>query len=585
MGLSDVLALLSGVAFFLFGMSTMGNGLKKVAGNKMQTYLWKLSSTPVKGFLLGTLVAAVIQSSSATSVMVVSFVNAGMMKFAQAICIILGANVGTTMTGWILTLSSSSGSGIIGTLLSTATLIALIAIAGIIMNMFAKKDISKNIGLICLGLGTLLLSMTLISEAVAPLKTSAKFQSILVMFENPVLGVLAGIVVAAILQSCSASVGIIQALCVTGSISYNLCLPLILGINIGASAPVLMSMIGANKNSKRTAFSYFISNILGLIIIYVLYIPANLLGLLGFLPKPASVLGIAIMNTMIRIIVSIVLLPAHKILEKAVLLVFPIKEEETADVKELDGLTDSLLNYPSAALAYADNCCKKMAMLSHENVQRAIELLDNYDNEKFNLVISKENTVDKYEDNLGNFIVKVSKNALSAKEQRTVSELLNVINDLERISDHALNIAETAREIFEKKIIFSEGGKLGIKKIVTATTDILDMTINAFTSGSPELADGVEPLEEIIDELVKILRAEHTDRLQKSNCTIEMGFVFNDMLTNCERISDHCSNIAFCVCQKTAELSEEAHVYAGNVVMSDNFKEKYAAFRKIYIEN
>ncbi len=584
MGLSDVLALLSGVAFFLFGMSTMGNGLKKVAGNKMQTYLWKLSSTPLKGFLLGTLVAAVIQSSGATSVMVVSFVNAGMMKFAQAICIVLGANVGTTMTGWILTLSSSSGSGIIGTLFSTATLIALIAIAGIIMNMFAKKDITKNIGLICLGLGTLLLSMTLISEAVAPLKTSAKFQSILVMFENPVLGVLAGLVVAAILQSCSASVGILQALCVTGTISYNLCLPLILGINIGASSPVLVSMFGANKNSKRTALSYFMLNVLGLFIIYILYIPLRLLGVLDFMSNSASVVGIAILNTSIKIIVAIILLPLHKVLEKAVLLVFPIKEEETADEKELEGLADSLLNYPSAALANAEDCCVKMASITHESVLRALELFDNYDSEKFNLVSSKEKIVDKYEDKLGNFIVKVSKNALSPKDQRTVSELLNVITDLERISDHALNLAEVAKEVSEKKIVFSQGGKRGIEKIIIATKGILDMTINAFTNNLTELADEVEPFEEVIDELVKLLRAEHTERLQNSDCTIEMGFVFNDMLTNCERISDHCSNIAFCIHQKATEVSEEAHEYAGNVVASDSFKEKYTAFRKTYIE-
>ncbi len=584
MGILEILALLSGVAFFLFGMNTMGNGLKQVAGNKMETYLWKLSSTPVKGFLLGTLVAAVIQSSGATSVMVVSFVNAGMMKFAQAVCVILGANIGTTMTGWILTLSSTSGSGILGTLLSTTTLIAIFVVIGIILYMFAKKNTLKNVGLIALGLGTLLEAMTLISAAVQPLKDSPELKSVLVMFENPVLGILVGIVVAAILQSCSASVGILQALCVTGALPYSLCLPIILGINIGASAPVLLSMIGANKNSKRAALSYFMVNIVGLVIIYLLYIPITLIfNVEPLMSSPSTVVGIAILNTGIKVIVALVLLPLHKVLEKIVFFFIKETEDETADVKELEGLTESLLNYPSAALEYARTTSFKMGTLTLQSLERAISLLEKFEDTGFDNVAEKENVVDKYEDKLGNFVVKVSKNALTKDEQSTVSQLLNVITDLERISDHSLNIAETAKEINEKKITFSAPAQKGLDLLIEATSQIIDMAISAFLNGNPEMADDVEPLEETIDDLTKILRAQHTERLQNEECTILMGFVFNDLLSNLERVADHCSNIAFTVCQNQT-LDKEAHEYAENLITSEDFKAKYAGYREKYIE-
>lgn len=584
MGLLEIFALLSGVAFFLFGMNIMGNGLKQLAGNKMETYLWKLSSTPIKGFLLGTLVAAVIQSSSATSVMVVSFVNAGMMKFAQAVSIILGANVGTTMTGWILTLSSASGSGILGTIFSTTTLIAVFVVVGILFYMFTKKNTTKSIGMILLGLGTLLEAMVLISSAVQPLKESPAFKELLVKFSNPVLGVLVGILVAAILQSSSASVGILQALCVTGALPYSLCLPVILGINIGASTPVLFSMIGANKNSKRAALSYFFSNVLGLFIIYILYVPISLIFNIAPLMNSAStVIGIAILNTGIRIVVALVLLPLHKLLEKVVLLFIKETDDETADIKELDGLTESLLRYPEAALNKAQETAFKMADLTETSMNKALALLSNFSENEFEKIAEKEGLVDKYEDKLGNFIVKVSQNSLDKKEQSMVSQLLAVINDIERISDHSLNIAETAREIKEKKIVFSEDGQLGLNQIISATNEILTMTFDAFMQQDPELADDVEPLEETIDDLTKILRAQHTERLQNNNCTILMGFVFNDMLTNLERIADHCSNIAFSVCQNQA-LDTEAHEYAEILITSDEFKAKYEEYRKKYID-
>lgn len=584
MDVLDILSLLSGVAFFLFGMSTMGNGLKQLAGNKMETYLWKLSSTPVKGFLLGTLVAAVIQSSGATSVMVVSFVNAGMMKFSQAVSIILGANVGTTMTGWILTLSSAGGSGAMGKIFSTTMLIAVMVLFGIVFYMFTKKTTTKSVGMILLGLGTLLEAMTLISAAVSPLKDSPTFKEFLVKFSNPVLCIIAGIIVSAVLQSSSASVGILQAICVTGALPYSICLPIILGINIGAASPVLLSMIGGTKNSKRAALSFLFMNILGLFVIYILYIPISLIfNLSTIMSTPSSVIGLAILNSGIKVVVALILLPLHKIIEKSVLLFVKETDDETADIKELDGLKESLLSYPEAALSKAEATTFKMADLTLSSMIKALDLLNEFNDASFQKVVEKESLVDKYEDKLGNYIVKVSKNPLTKEEQATVSQLLSVINDMERISDHSLNIAQTALEIKEKKIVFSEEGQLGINMLVDATKEILTMTINSFLQKSPDLADDVEPLEETIDDLTKILRAQHIERLQNNDCTILMGFVFNDIMTNLERVSDHCSNIAFSVCQNQ-KLDKEAHEYAEILITSDEFKTKYEDYRKKYID-
>lgn len=581
MDFTHILSLLGGVALFLFGMSAMGNGLKKVAGPKMESYLWKLSSTPVKGFLLGTLVAAVIQSSSATSVMVVSFVNAGMMQLAQAICIILGANVGTTMTGWILTLSDS-GSGMMSQIFSTATLVAVLALIGVVMNIFMKKTTPKNVGLIFLGLSVLLLSMTLISDAVSPLKESQQFRNILLMFSNPVLGILAGTFVAAVVQSSSAGVGILQALCVTGALPLNVCLPLILGINIGASVPVLFSMMGSSRNGKRAALTYLFSNVLGLVIVYVLYIPFTLLFDTAFLDEASTKFTIAVMNTVLKVLITVIQLPLYKLLEKLVLKAVKLLPEENEDVDEINSLSESLLDYTPIALEKASIAAGKMADIAAKNVKRAMGIVWDFNDDVFNKVQVKESLADKYEDKVGNFVVKIGKHSLKPVEQARVSELLSSVGDFERLSDHAVNISEAAQEKKEKNIYFSDEAKTEMDLLMEATTEILDLSISAFTEQITENSKKIEALEEVIDEMCKRLRTFHIERIQTGQCTIEMGFVYNDLLVNMERVSDHCSNIAFCV-MHSVNVNAEGHEFAESVVTTADFRKYFEEYKIKYL--
>ena len=585
MDLLHILSLLGGVAFFLYGMSAMGSGLKQVAGPKMESYLWKLSDTPWKGFLLGTLTAAVIQSSSATSVMVVSFVNAGMMQLSQAVSVILGSNVGTTMTGWLLTLSRAGegGGDLVAQLFSTATLYSLLAIAGIFLLLFSRKNTVKSVGSILLGLGTLLLAMTLIGSAISPLKESEAFHGVLLLFENPILGVLAGFVVGGVVQSSSAGVGILQALCVTGALPYAACLPLILGINLGAAVPVLLSMIGGTRNGKRTALTYFFANFLAILVTYALYLPLRLTGLLAFFDEGATVMGIAVMNTALRVLAAPFLLFLRKVLVRLSEKIIPVLPDENADKEEVDSLADSLLNYPPMALEKALVATEKMADIAHRNVIRAMELLRNFDRDTFELVQEKETLADSYEDKLGNFVVRISKNGLDLAQQARVSELLSAIGDFERLSDHASNLSEVAEEIHEKKIRFTPEANKEIDMLIAAVQEILRITVTAFREQDVDQALLVEPLEETIDEMTKLLRANHIERLQANQCTILTGFVFNDMITNLERVADHCSNLAFSVLH-SADLSAEAHVYVENVAGTDAFRERYNAYCKVYLD-
>lgn len=584
MDFAHILSLFGGIAFFLFGMSSMGNGLKKVAGPKLESYLWRLSSTPLKGFLLGTLVAAIIQSSGATSVMVVSFVNAGMMTLSQAICIILGSNVGTTMTGWLLTLSNMGGSGMLSQVFSTATLIAVLALVGIIMNMFMKKNSVKNLGLIFLGLALLLMSMSLISDSVSPLKESDSFKSILLMFSNPVLGILAGMFVAGVIQSSSASVGILQALCVTGAIPYSVCLPMILGINIGGSVPVLFSMMGSSKNGKRASLTYLFSNVFGLAIIYILYFPFRMVIGSEFFNSASTTMGIAIMNTAIKVIVALVVLPVHKLLEKLALKLVKVTPDENEDLEEIDSLSDSLLEYTPMAIEKANIAANKMCFIAYRNVNRAIRIIREFDKAAFEKVQTKESLIDKYEDKVGNFVVKIGRHSLTKKQQARVSELLNAIGDFERLSDHAVNLSETALEIYEKKITFSQKAQKEIDLLLKAGVEIITLTHETFTGQKKENIKRIDALEEVIDEMTKRMRASHTDRVQKDDCTMEMGFVFNDLLINIERISDHCSNIAFSV-MHSRDIDAEGHEFEDNLANSTTYNNYLSEYRSIYLSD
>ena len=580
MGFSNILSLLGGVAFFLFGMNTMGSGLKQLAGNRMEAVLWKLSSTPIKGLLLGTLVAAVIQSSGATTVMVISFVSTGMMSFSQSIGIVLGANVGTTMTGWLLSLSKS-GSGDF-----TAILTSILALFGAALIIFSHKNSHKSVGGVALGLATILMSMSLISDAVSPIKDSPVFAELLTLFKNPlfpIIGILAGTVIAAITQSSSASVGILQALSVTGAIPYYVCLPIILGINIGASSPVMIAMLGANRNGKRTALSYLIMNIVSMILTYVIYIPASMIFDFSIMNAPSTVVGIAVMNTVLKLLAVVFLLPASKLIEKLCMLIIKPDPAEQEDLKEIDNLDESLLNYPPSALELSAAATRRMCDIARKNVFRSLRLLTEYDRSKYLKVLDKEALCDKYEDKLGNYIVKIGKNGLTEKQQAISSELLSAIGDFERLSDHAQNIAETADEINEKKVVFPVEALTEINLMIDATEEILQLATNAFLLRRRDLAIKVEPLEETIDEMTKQLRANHIERVSSNTSTILTGFVFNDLLINIERVADHCSNIAFSVLH-SYDINAEEHAYSAHAADSHEFITELRSYRKKYVD-
>lgn len=577
MGLTNILALLGGVAFFLFGMNTMGGGLKQLAGNKMEAILWKLSSTPLKGFLLGTLVAAVIQSSGATTVMVISFVSTGMMSFAQSVGIVLGANVGTTMTGWILSLSNANSGSF------TDILIYLLALAGCGMVLFSKKSSYRSIGNVALGLATLLMAMSLISDAVSPLKESPQFAQLLILFHNPLFGILAGVLITAVTQSSSASVGILQALSVTGAIPYTVCLPIILGINIGASTPVLIAMLGANKNGKRTAISYLVINIIAFIATYILYIPAQLIFDFSFMNNPADVLGIAIMNTVLRLIMVAFVFPAMKLIEKICFMIIKPDPSEREDMYEIDSLDDSLLNYAPTALELSKNATLRMCDIATKNIYRALRLLTEFDKTKYQKVIDKEALCDKYEDKLGNYIVKIGKNGLTDKQQAISRELLSAVGDFERLSDHAQNIAETANEINEKKIAFTGDADKEIRLLIEAAKEIIGLAKAAFIERRSDLALKVEPLEETIDEMTKQMRANQIERVSSSTSTILNGFVYSDLLVNVERVADHCSNIAFSVLH-SYNINAEEHAYTAHAADSQQFRDELHVYLDRFVK-
>ena len=562
MDFTHIVSLLGGVAFFLFGMESMGNGLKSLAGNKMEAILWKLSSPAIKGFLLGILVTAAIQSSGATTVMVISFVSAGMMTLSQAVPIVLGTNIGTTMTGWILSLSGSD-SGFIGTLLSTATLISIFAIIGAVMMNFSKKNTTRSIGLVLVGLGTILLSMSLISSSVDPLKESEEFQNLLILFKNPFLGIL-------------------QALCTSVVIPYSVCLPVMMGIKIGASSPVMLAMIGGNKNSKRTAMVYLIANILTAILVFIVIYPLDAAVGLGFMSQSSTVVGIALMNTLISVVGMVILFPMHSLIEKLCYIVIKQDPSENEDLSEIEHLDDSLLNYAPAALEVSKKAALKMCDIARKNLFRSIRLLTEYDRSKYVKVQDKEALCDKYEDKLGNYIVKIGKNGLDDKQQAISSELLSVIGDFERLSDHAANISESAAEIDEKKIVFSDEATKEINLLIEAAGEILTLATSAFMERRRDLAIKVEPLEEVIDEMTKLFKSNHIERVSQNSCTIVTGFVYNDLLTNFERVADHCSNIAFAV-MHSYDINAEEHMYTANVADSDEFKNYYKQYFEKYI--
>ena len=539
MGIANAITLLGGLGFFLFGMTLLGDGLKRVAGSKLETILGKLTSTTFRGVLLGALVTAVIQSSSATTVMVVGFVNSGIMQLANAIGIIMGANIGTTATGWILVLAGVEGHGAF----SSATMFALISFFGILY-FFCKKSVQKNVGMIMLAFEVLMSGMQTMSAAMAPLKQSEAFLEFISAVSNPLVSIVVGIVVTAIIQSCSASIGILQALSVTGVIGYDVAIPMVIGMCIGACVPVLISAVGANVNGKRAAIVYLYFNLSGALLLMVPFYIIHSFADFGIMAQTATSMGIAIVNTIFKVAATLILAPHARLLEKLAVSTIREKSGEDDDEYEDNLLDERFLDYPALALEQSGKTVDRMAAASFKNLKQSIALLETFSQETYEKIMRREDSVDRYEDALGSYLVRLNAKELSLKETQTTARYLNSIGNVERISDHAVNIAELAKELNDKRISFSEQGGNDLKVCADAVLEIIALTSRVMEESDLEAAKMVEPLEEVIDVLTKELKTRHIQRVQAGNCTLELGFIYNDCINNFERVADHCSNIA-----------------------------------------
>ncbi len=568
MGITMVLSLLSGVALFLFGMSLMGDGLKRVAGNKLELTLYRLTNTPLKGVLLGMVVTAIIQSSSATTVMVVGFVNSGMMQVSQAIGIIMGANIGTSITGWVLCLSYVEGSAGIAQLLSTATISSVVAIVGIIFKTFVKKESYKSLGEIMLGFSILMLGMQTMSGAVSPLKESERFIRALTMFSNPAAGIVAGILLTAVLQSASASVGILQALSATGAIHFATALPITMGIGVGASCPVILSSIGTNKNGKRTALVYLLIDSFGMVVWSILFYSVNAFADFPFMDTVMGPVQIAMLNTVFRSINISLLLPLIKWIEKFVFWAVRDEiEEEDKDKEEradFELLEERFLAYPAIAISQSHRAMNGMARKARKNILRAFALMDSYTKEKYQKIQEKEILIDTYEDRLGTYLMQLTGKEMNAAQNKEMSKFLHTIGDFERLGDHAVNISEAAEELYEKKLSFSEEAQYELNVLEKAVQEILDLTVNAFCENDLETSVKVEPLRELISVMCDELKLRHIARLKDGDCKLKQSFVFNDLLNNLERIAAHCSNVAVAMIELEAE-EFDTHEYLRSV--------------------
>ena len=588
----DVLGLICGLALFLFGMDLMGNALKRSAGKRLKRILGELTSNKLKGFLLGLGVTAIIQSSSATTVMVVGFVNSGTMLLSQAVGVIMGANVGTAVTAWITALNGiSGGSGALAFLnyLKPDFWMPLLAIFGVILIMASKKQRTKDIATILLGFAVLMVGMTLMSDAVSSLKDNESFTRILTVFSNPILGVLAGTLLTVIVQSSSASIGILQALSTTGAISFSMAIPIILGQNIGTCVTAMISSLGANKNGKRAAFVHLYFNVFGVIIwLSLYYLIAWLLGVCGVFnvlgaAEAASInmWGIAIVHTVFKILNVITFAPFTKFLEKLACLT--VRGDDKAGDEYTNMLDERLLDTPTVAIERSRAVAAKMASLTAEALKDSVSLLDTYDKKTAEKVREAEERSDIYEDALASYLVKLSSRSMDEADSREVTMLLHMVSDLERIGDHAVNIVEAAEEMQDGDVRFSEAAKEQLSYLYRAVCEIVSITERAFCEGDIETALLVEPLEQVVDDLRDEIRRRHVSRLQKSECTLEHGFLLSEILTNLERVADHCSNIAGCLIEMTAHDSLDIHGYLRRVRASaPEFKESYASFSEKY---
>ena len=587
-GVKLVLQLLSGVALFLFGMSLMGDGLKKVAGSKMEMVLWKLTNNPIKSVLLGAVVTAVIQSSSATSIMVIGFVNSGIMTLSQAIGIIMGAILGTSITGWILSLSSvegMEGAGSILSLLTTSNITAVVAIVGIVIRMVSKSQEKKHIGDILLGFAILMFGMSSMSDAVAPLQKNAGFVNLLTSFSNPVLGIIVGLLITTILQSASASTGILQALSKTGAISFSVAFPIIMGIGIGAACPVLISSVGANKNGKRTSLIYLLIDVLGAILCSILFYGANAIFHFAFLDATMNPVTIALLNTLFRLATIILVMPLAKLLEKFIVTVIPDDPAAENENAEIDRLEERFIAHPALAIEQSRIALNSMARKAKKNLYRSIDMLSNYSEERYRKIQEKEDVIDTYEDKLGSYLVQLTGKEMTKSQNREVSKILHTMSDFERIGDHAVNITECAKELNQKHIVFSDEAEDELELLTRAIHEIVDITTEAFEKEDVNLAYRVEPLEEMIDLLCDEMKMRHIARIQRGTCTLNHGFVFNDLLTNYERVADHCSNVAVAMIElDQAVATFDTHEYLNNLkkIKDSTFNQYFEEYRNKY---
>ena len=576
----DILGLLCGLALFLYGMDVMGDALKRSAGSSLKTILGKMTSNPVKGFLLGLGVTAIIQSSSATTVMVVGFVNSGTMTLLQSVGVIMGANVGTAVTAW---LTGLSGVGDALKWLKPDSWIPFVAVIGICLIMFVSRGRKRDIGFVLIGFAVLMVGMDMMSGAVSGLKNDPDFANILTMFSNPILGVLAGAILTAIVQSSSASIGILQSLTTTGAITFGAAIPIVLGQNIGTCITAMLSSLSANKNGKRTALIHLYFNIIGVVtwlsIYYIFY------WCFGFVREFAegtiNMWGIAAVHTIFKILSVALIAPFYKQLEK--LAVLTIKDKEDEDDEKSSPLDERLLATPTIAVERASEVTGAMANVSCKALRNAMQLFENYDAKLAEKVRKQENKADNYEDSLGSYLIKINEHDVDEQDSKQINKLLHIIGDFERISDHAVNIVESIEEINDKKLDFSDEAKRELSVMRAAVADILALTESAFIENSLEKAKAVEPLEQVIDGLKNKIKRNHVRRLQANECTIEHGFILADLLNNFERVSDHCSNIAECVIEISEKELIDSHKYMREMkIDNEYFDTKYKEYKGKY---
>ena len=578
MDIFHVLTMIGGLCLFLFGMNLMGQALERRAGNKLRSLLGKMTGKVMTGFLTGLGVTAIIQSSSATTVMVVGFVNSGLMTLRQAINVIMGANVGTTITAWLLSLAGIDSGSTWVQLLKPSSFTPVLALIGIVLYMFCKQNRKKDTGMILLGFATLMFGMETMSGAVSGLKDIPAFANLFLMFKNPVLGVLAGAVLTAVIQSSSASVGILQALALTGSVSYAAAIPIIMGQNIGTCVTAMIASVGTNKNAKRAAVVHLMFNLIGVAVLLTVFCAVKAAFAPALFDQPASTYGIAVAHSLFNVLCTAILLPAGSLLEKLAIRLVP----DGKQVEKPVDLDERLLATPSLALQQSRTVAVEMADCSVRSLKNALKSITDYSPELAQSIRQDEELCDHFEDILGTYLVKLSTRKMSEEDSEEATELLKAIGDFERISDHAVNILESAEEIREKKLTFSKNASGEFRILSAAVTEILGLSLQAFTNSDVAVAAGVEPLEQVIDTLKEQMRTRHILRMRRGNCSIEAGFVWSDLLTNLERTSDHCSNIAGCIID-TAQHNLNLHeTLRAASVQDESFKSRFDMYAERY---